>query len=189
MIKTLLFPLLVACMSLSAGASTVDFSATGMFSSTATAASPFVVPGDAFDLSFVVSTTPTPISSSPLSVDVSISSFTYTLNGIPVSLTSPNTPPTDVTFDTLVDGGGFEVDFPTVEFLFSGAQMFTGSTTDPIFSVGSFSNTSWQLLGASNAPSGTGPVTVTPEPSALPVLLSGCLIVLAFRARKFVQAR
>ena len=167
-------------------AGTLDVNASGTFSPTDTADT-FVTPGGTFDISFLVDSNPVLSTSDYTSVsfDVPVSSFTYTLDGVPVSVT-----PTEITFDTLANGGGFALQFPTAEFIFSGDQMFSGLTLAPVFSTGKYSE-SWELIDVlgPNFDSGTGPVTVTPEPSFLPILLCGGLAVLAFRSRKFTQVR
>lgn len=188
MIRTVLFSLLAVFLCTSAEAGSVDVTATGMFSAGDTPDT-FVAPGDTFSLSFLVNTNPILTSSDYTlnSFDVPVSSFTYSLDGVPVSLT-PGETPDDITFYTLANGGGFEVDFPSAEFLFGGDQMFSGPTSAPVFSTGSFPGTSWTFLDTNNVDTGTGRVAITPEPSFMPILLCG-IAILAFKSRRFIQAR
>ncbi len=164
-----------------ASADSLTITADGTFSATDTADA-LVVPGDPFTLSFEVQTNPVIPSSdyTTVSFDVPITDFQYTVGGNPVSAT-----PTDITFYTEPDGGGFEVDFSGAEFLFGGDQLFTGPTSSPVFTEGTLNSTSWLFLDNSNVDSGsTTRFTITPEPSFLPILLCGGLAIAAVRFKK-----
>jgi hypothetical protein len=98
------------------------------------------------------------------------------LNGAPVNVT-----PTEIRFNTLANGGPFDVTFGTglnaAEFDFQGAQLFSGTTTAPTFSANSFPVSSWTFSDPSNFDRETPTslsvqATATPEPSS--VLLSAC---------------
>jgi hypothetical protein len=195
MIRTSVFTLLALSLCASADAASVDFTATGVFSSTDSPGDPLVVPGDTFSLSFLVPYAPTlsPSEVTPLSFDVPVSSFTYTLDGVPSTATLPaGDIPTDAVFYTSADGGGFELNFPDGFFTFgtgSDDQMFSGPTSAPTLPNGTYSNLSWVVFDGSNVDGGTAQVTATPEPSSLPILLCAGLAALAFGGRRFTQAR
>jgi hypothetical protein len=190
MIRIALFSLLAVFLCTSAYADSLEITATGTFSATDTPDT-FVTPGDPFSLSFLVDTNPSipPGDSTSLSFDVPVESFAYTVNGAPVNVT-----PSEITFYTAADGGGFAVQFSDAEFIFGNDQIFsaTSTTSAPVFSTGSFSAQNFVFLDDSNVDSGASLVTLTtatPEPSFLPVLLCGGLALIAFRGRKFIQAR
>jgi YVTN family beta-propeller protein len=182
MVKTLLILSLVVCGTCSAGSLYVIGS--GTFSATDTADT-FVTPNDAFSVEFLVPTNPTltPGEYNSLSFDVPVSGFTYELNGIVDSVPSP----TEITFYTAADGGGFEVDFgPSTEFLFGSSQIFSGTTAAPVFSAGEFSGQTFLFLDNNNvdANAATVAVTPTPEPSSILLLLLGGIGLFAIGARK-----
>jgi hypothetical protein len=186
MTRTWLFPLLTIVLSIPAGAEMVDVTASGMFSASDTPDS-FTVPGDTFSLSFLVDANPilTPSQYTAVSFDVPVSGFNYKVNDSSVSVT-----PSEITFYASGDGGGLAVNFPTAEFIFSGNQIFSGPTSAPSFSPGSFPTTGWTFLDSNNVDFGTGPaVTVTPEPSLWPLLFLGGLSLAAVRIRKGIQVR
>jgi hypothetical protein len=186
MLKFLLLSLLTISLWISANADTLDVTASGTFSGSDTADA-FVVPNGTFSLSFLVNSSPTLTSSdyTAVSFDVPVSGFTYTVNNTPVSVT-----PSEITFYTLGDGGGLAVNFPTAEFIFGGNQIFFGPTSAPTFSSGTFPTTGWVFLDSSNVDAGVGPnVTVTPEPSLMPLLLLGGLLLMAVRIRKVIEVR
>jgi hypothetical protein len=155
----------------------------GTFSTTDTADA-FVTPGDAFSLQFVVPSSPTitASNSTTVSFDVPVVDFNYTLNGTPVSLPEP----TEVTFYTAADGGGFEVAFPDAEFVFGGSQIFSGTTAAPTFSAAAFSSQTFLFLDTDNADSNSATVTVTPtpEPSSILLLICGGIGLFAVGMRK-----
>jgi hypothetical protein len=159
-------------------ASTLYVQTTGLFSSTDTADS-FVIPGDTFKLSFVVNSSPviSPSNATSLSFDLPVIDFSYSLNG---ALVPSAALPSELTFYTTADGGGFEVAFgPSTEFLISSSQIFSGSTTAPAFSAGSFANQSFLFLDSNNVDSNSASVAVTPtpEPSSALLLLCGVSLV------------
>jgi len=175
--KSLLFGALwLACGICSAG--TLSFTGTGTFSSIDTPDT-FVTPGDNFSLNFLVNTNPVTNSSNSTSVsfDVPVSGFSYDLNQQPVSVPQP----TEITFYTSADGGGFAVQFASAEFIFGSAQLFSGTTAAPVFSLGTFSTQSYTFLDNSNVDSNSAAVTLAnvPEPSSLLLVLCGGIGLLA----------
>lgn len=108
MFKTLFLSLLclAACEVCTAGSLFVT--ASGTFSDTDTADT-YVTPGDMFSLTFLVPSSPITngTNSTTLSFDVPVAGFTYELDGMMESVPAP----TEITFYTAADGGGFEVDF------------------------------------------------------------------------------
>src|ERR1700748_1904620 len=113
MFKTLFLSVLsLAVLSLAtcgiASAGSLFVPVRGTFSATDTADA-YVIPGDDFSLQFIVPTSPITngSNSTTLSFDVPVAGFTYDLDGM-ADLVSP---PTEITFYTAADGGGFEVDF------------------------------------------------------------------------------
>ena len=113
-----------------ASADTLDVSVSGQFSSSDTAG-PLVSPDGIFNLSFQVDGNPTPVAGSVTvnSFDVPITDFSYTLDGTPVTVA-----PSEITFDSLGNGGLFNVTFGSglsaEEFIFEGDQAFSGTTAD-----------------------------------------------------------
>jgi hypothetical protein len=181
MVKTLLSVLsLAVCGLCNAGQLTVI--GTGTFSATDTPDA-FVIPGDTFTLQFVVPAVPTITccNSTSVSFDVPVAGFTYFLNGTMVSVP----PPSEITFYTVNDGGGYAVDFgPSTEFLFGPSQIFAGTTAAPTFSPGNFANQDFVFFDANNVDANSATVTVTtPEPSTGLLLLGGGIAL--FAARKF----
>jgi hypothetical protein len=184
MFKTLLLSVLclAGCEMCTAGSLFVTGS--GIFSATDTTDA-YVIPADTFSLQFLVPTSPITngSNSTTLSFDVPIAGFTYELNGI----VDPVSPPTEITFYTAADGGGFEVDFgASTEFLFSGSQIFSGTTAAPTFSSGTFDDQSFLFLDNNNVDSNSATVVVgpTPEPSSILLLLCGGIGLLAVGIRK-----
>ena len=158
---------------------------TGTFSAADTPDT-FVTPGDTFALYVPSNPVIPPSGFTTLSFDVPVAGFTYELDGIvdPVSL------PTEITFYTAADGGGFAVDFgPITEFLFSSSQIFSGTTAAPTFSPGTFDNQSFLFLDSNNVDINPATVTVTPtpEPSSILLLLCGGIGLFAFGIRKCVR--
>jgi hypothetical protein len=190
MLKTPILLLLISIAACGiASASTLEVSVSGDFSSS-DVAGPLVQPGDPFTMSFDVQSPTTPLGGTvtSLSFDVPIEDFTYTLDGTPVSVT-----PSEITFDTLANGGLFNVTFGTglnaEEFSFEGDQAFSGTTSAPTFSAGSFNVSSWTYSDPNNfdieAPIAlNAKFTQVPEPSSLVVILGGFLALIAVRSRK-----
>jgi hypothetical protein len=107
---------------------------------------------------------PSPLSSVPIDTQIGVQNGTETDSGVtnPVSF---------VTFFTATFGGGFQT---SALISTSGPQLFTGPTSNPIFSAGTFD------LTENDAP---GVLTVTdlspavPEPSSLALFASGLLAI------------
>jgi hypothetical protein len=176
-----------------ASASTLEVSASGQFSSSDVAGQ-LVAPNDFFSFSFDVNSATTPLSGTvtSLSFDVPVTSFSYTLEGAPVNVT-----PTEITFDTLANGGLFEVTFGSglnaEQFSFEGAQAFSGTTAAPMFSAGSYAVSNWTYSDPLNydfeAPTSLNAhIAPVPEPSSAVVILGGLLALIAVRSRKFGRA-
>jgi hypothetical protein len=175
-----------------AGAGTIDFTVSGQFSSSDVANPPIVSPNGLFNISFSLSSTPTPVSGSvtSLSFDV-LPGGTYTLNGVPAGVS-----PSEITFYTLANGGAFAVTFGSglnaEEFQFQGAQDFTGTTAAPVFSSGTFAITGLVYSDASNFDSTAtfSNLSVTPSPAASPepstylLLPAGALTLVGLSLRK-----
>jgi hypothetical protein len=190
MLRTLVLPILTLSICTLASASPLLVTAGGTFSSGDTADA-LVTPGDMFSLSFIVDSNPAllPADYDSDSFEIPVTDFDYALNGTPVSAT-----PTDIRFFTSALGGGFEVDFPTAdadaEFLFGPDQLFSGPTSAPVFSVGTFASDTWTLFDDNNVDAGTAsPLQITPEPSSIPVLLCGGLALVAVRFKKLAENR
>ena len=195
MLKT---PVLLLLISIAvcgiASASTLEVSVSGDFSNS-DVAGPLVGPGEPFTMSFDVESPTTPLGGTvtSLSFDVPIEDFTYTLDGTPLSVT-----PSEITFDTLANGGLFNVTFGTglsaEEFSFEGDQAFSGTTSAPTFSAGSYNVSSWTYSDPNNFDIETptaldAKFTQVPEPSSLVVILGGFLALIAVRSRKFGWTR
>jgi hypothetical protein len=183
--KSLLLFVMSTAVSGLCSASSLFVTGTGTFSATDTA-DPFVTPNDVFSLQFVVPDIPTitGTNSTTLSFDVPVEAFTYDLNGTVDDLVPQ---PTEITFYTADDGGGFAVAFgSSTEFLFSSSQIFSGTTAAPAFSPGTFDDQSFLFLDQNNGDSNPATVTVapTPEPSSILLLLAGLVGLCAFAARK-----
>jgi hypothetical protein len=177
-----------------ASADTLDVSVSGQFSASDTAGQ-LVSPDGIFNLSFVVDSTPTPEAGTVTvnSFDVPITDFSYTLDGTPVSAT-----PSELTFETLANGGLFNVTFGSglsaEEFSFQGDQAFSGTTSAPTFSAGSFSVSSWTYSDPNNYDFETpvalnAQIAPVPEPSSAFPILGGLLALIAVRFRKPGWAR
>jgi hypothetical protein len=184
MMKSLLLSMLSLGVCAMCSASSLYVTGSGTFSPTDTPDT-FVTPGDTFSVQFVVPSSPTTngMNSTTVSFDVPVSNFSYALNRIPVSVPQP----TEITFYTAADGGGFAVDFgPSTEFLFSSSQIFAGTTAAPTFSPGMFSGQSFLFLDSNNVDSNSATVTVapTPEPASILLVLCGVIGLIAVRTRK-----
>jgi hypothetical protein len=171
-----------------ANASVLLITESGVFSSTDTP-NALVAPGGTFSFSFDVPNTGGALSSTVTSLgfDVAFSNFSYKLNGATVNAT-----PTDINFDTLGNGGGFEVDFglglTAQNFNISGAQMFTGTTAAPVFAIGSYSVSGVTYSDPGNfdlVPTAANvSVTAAPEPSTTLLVSLGTLALVGFSIRK-----
>jgi hypothetical protein len=190
MVKYLLSSLVVLttlCGSAHAGP-VVDFSVSGVFSSSDTPNLPIEQPGKTFTIAFAIPTNPTPLAGSVTSLEFDIApGGVYTLNGAPVSIT-----PSEITFYTTADGGGANVTFGTgftaESFSFSGTQLFTGTTAAPVFAPGVFSVSSFLYSDASNFDTGatTSAITLSPapEPSTYLLFSAGILSIFGLGFRK-----
>jgi hypothetical protein len=174
-----LLPLTIAALvATTAGAAPITISVSGQFPSSITAVPPLAAPNATFSISFVVDSNPTPSNMTSTGFDAPFSGFSYRLNGAPVGSTAQF-----IRFFTASDNGLFSVFFgpesgfmngiPIPIFEFQGPQLFTGTTSAPVFGFGTVQTTGWTYSDAQNfaSPSGNLPVTATPEPSSL--FLSG----------------
>jgi hypothetical protein len=177
--RILLFSMATAGM---ACASTVGISASGQFASSDTA-NQFVSPNGQFSLAFTFDSAFTPAAVTSLGFDVPVVSATYTLNGTANTIT-----PSEVRFNTAANGGLFDITFGSgltaAEFVFQGAQAFTGTTSTPVFATGSFSLSGWTFSDPQNfdsqSPSAqAATIVLTPEPVSAGSLLAGLAIVTA----------
>ena len=175
-------------------ASTLTVSASGKFSSPAgNQAGQLWAPNATWAFSFNVNSSQAVTNTTAVSFDIPVSQFTYTLNGVSVA-----TAASFITFDTSSNLGLFTLYFgpesgylngsPIPEFLFEGAQAFSGTTASPTFSAGTFAETEWIYsdavnYDANNAPTGVVTLTATPEPA------SGLLIALPLIALAFSRVR
>src|SRR5215471_19141904 len=88
-----------------ASAGTLVVSVDGQFSNS-DIPGPLVAPNGVFNIQFKVDNTPPPLNGSVtgLGFDIPLLAFTYTLNGVLVNVT-----PTEIRFNTLGNGGLFDV--------------------------------------------------------------------------------
>jgi len=192
MIKKILF--LFAAAIVGCGMASADLLltvvASGQFSSSAIADSSLVAPNGVFSFSFVVDSNPTPLSGSvtSLAFDVPVQGFSYKLNNVSESVT-----PSEITFNTLADGGLFDVTFgsglSSSEFVFEGVQMFSGTTAAPVFALGNYALTSWTFSDPANydfhTPVGaTAGIDPVPEPSTIFLISSGLSVLMIQKFRK-----
>jgi hypothetical protein len=170
-----------------ANASVLFITESGVFSS-ADMPNTLVAPGGTFSFSFDVPSTGGAVTSTVTSAgfDVTFSNFSYKLNGATVSAT-----PSDINFDTLGNGGGFELDFgvglTAQNFSISGAQMFTGTTAAPVFAIGSYSVSGVTYSDPSNydlVPAANVSITAAPEPSTNLFVSLGTLAFVGLSIRK-----
>jgi hypothetical protein len=176
--RSLLIFLMAIAGSAVVSATPLYVSTSGRFSS-ADVAGPLVSPNQVFSLTFVVDSNPTPIAGTVTSLgfDPSFSDFHYTLNGVATSAS-----PSEIRFNTLTNGGLFDVIFGSgltaSEFSFSGAQVFSGSTSVPVIAPGQYPLSTWTFSNPSNfdvqSPIGANvTVTPTPEPSSVVTVVGG----------------
>lgn len=190
--------ILVLFLSLSAlsglsHAASLYVSGAGQFSPSDTP-SAIVAPSGLFSFRFTVDSNSIPVTNTvtPLGFDLSALSFTYTLNGASV-----NAVPSEVRFNTLANGGLFDVTIGSglnaSIFSFQGPQAFSGTTAAPTLNIANYSVTSFTFSDPTNfdaqATNLSASVTATPEPSSALLLLCGSVAFLAVPARRFLQAR
>jgi hypothetical protein len=165
-----------------ARASSFYVSASGTFSGS-DVSGPLVSPNGKFSLSFTVDSAPTPVpgSVSTLGFDVPVYGFYYSLKGTGVAAN-----PSEVRFNTSANGGLFDVTFGSglaaSEFVFSGAQAFSGTTTAPVFSTGQYAISNWTFSDPANydsvAPLNSAvSITPVPEPSSGLFLVCGSALI------------
>jgi len=184
MVKTFFLSVLTLAVCGLCSASSLYVTASGTFSATDTVDA-FVIPGDTFSLQFAVPSAPTigAANYTTVSFDAPFFGFSYDLNGVAAAIGEPS----EITFYTAADGGGFEVAFgPSTEFLFSSSQIFGGTTAAPTFATGKFSNQSFLFLDGNNVDTNGSTVTLayTPEPSSLPLVLCGSIGLFAFAKKR-----
>ena len=154
-----------------------------------------MAPDGIFNLSFVVDSNPTPEAGTVTvnSFDAPITDFSYTLDGAPISAT-----PSEITFETLANGGLFNLPFgrdsAPKNSVLKATRAFSGNTSAPTFSAGSLSVSSWTYSDPNNYDFET-PVALdahiapVPEPSSAFPILGGLVALIAVRFRKFGWAR
>ena len=165
-------------------------SVSGQFSNVSQAATPLWAPNGTWALSFDVNSSPTVTYPTTLSFDPQVSNFTYSLNGKSVAATLNY-----ATFFTTNNSGLFSLYFngsSAPEFDFSGAQAFSGTTSSPTFSAGTYAVTGWDFTDSTGtydskaAPSSVVTLAPVPEPSSL-MLLGLPMFSLAFeRVRRLL---
>jgi hypothetical protein len=191
MMKNFLLVVAVSLASASAAnASFVFVAESGVFSSTDTPGT-LVAPGGTFSFSFDVPSTGGAVTSTVTSdgFDVAFTNFSYKLNGATVNLT-----PSDINFDTLGNGGGFDVTFglglTAPSFTIFGAQMFTGTTAAPVFAIGSYSVSNVIYSDSVNydfvPTSSNVSIAAAPEPSTILFASLGMLALIGVSIRKVV---
>ena len=169
-----------------ASAGALAISVSGEFSST-DIANQFVQPNGTFTLGFDVDSNPTPLTGTVTSTgfDVPVSVFFYILNGNAV-----NVVPAEIRFQTLSNGGLFDLTFGTglsaAEFSFEGPQAFTGSTAAPEFSAGTLSVSDWSFSDPVNfdlqtPTSADASFSAVPEPASLALVSAGLVLLGATR--------
>lgn len=127
---------------LSASASTLSYSASGMFSGS-NPTSAFSAPNQKWAFTFQADRSPTVLQYGNGGFSIAFSNFTYSLNGSHVTIA-----PSFIRFFTTANGGGLMICFngtsvatctDAIGALIGGApQMFTGTTSAPTLSVGAF---------------------------------------------------
>jgi hypothetical protein len=168
----------------------LSVSVSGQFSGSDVADSSLVAPNGKFSLNFYVDSNPTPLAGTvtSLSFDVPVDGFSYKLNNVLVNVT-----PSEITFNTLANGGLFDVTFGSglsaSEFVFEGAQAFSGTTAAPVFTKGQFAMTSWTFSDPANydfqTPVGAAAnVAPVPEPSTILLLSSSLAVLISRKFRK-----
>ena len=196
MSKRICFKLITSAISLAfaacVGASPLEFSTSGHFSSTVSA-SQLTAPGAAWSLSFALNSQPMTINAGTDGFDAPFSQFSYDLAGLPVAAT-----PSSIRFYGSSNGGLFTVFFGPEsghdssgmfipEFVFSGPQLYSGTTQNPALSAGSYAvseilytdNTNYDdQLNPASAISVANAGLATPEPASL-ALFSAMLMVFA----------
>lgn len=177
-----------------ASASTFYITTSGQFSSADTAG-PLVSPNGTYTLTFEAVSNPTPVSGTVtgLGFDIPLGVFSYTLNHTAVGVT-----PSEIRFNTLANGGLFDVTIGSglsaEEFDFQGVQAFTGTTSSPTISAGSFSISSFTYSDPVNFDSQTlggasVQISATPEPASATLILGGLAALLVLRRSSFGWAR
>jgi len=179
-----------ATTAIGSAASSLAVSVSGVFDSSI-AAGPLAAPNEPFSISFIMSTNPVVTNSTSTGFDVPFSSFRYTLNN-----TTVNMPAQYIEFFTGSSNGlltfffgpqsGYQGTTPIPEFEFDGPQAFTGTTSNPVFSAGSFTASDWIYSDASNYDQQTVSNSIVrlapvPEPSTLYLLVFAVGIALAGR--------
>ncbi len=173
-LKAILF-LICAASALTAGSARADlaYDVSGTFDSS-TAFTSLSGASDIFDLKFTLAQSPTPSTSFPGYFTVAPTNLTYFLDGSPVPVSADN-----LAFYTQANGGLLSVDVSTAtdsaELVFSGNQLFSGTTASPVLTTGEFlaNASSFAIVNGVPMTLHDGSVAAVPEPSAVALVLIG----------------
>jgi len=180
-----------------ASANTIFVSVSGQFGA-AVASDSYASPGTMWQLGFNVDDHPVASNADTLGFDVPFSNLGYSLGGAAVPL-----PVSAIRLSSLSNLGLFSVFFgpesgffnngtAVPEFSFEGPQVFTGTTTTPVLTLGQFAVSSWTFSDAlnfdsrSNA-SSTVAIAPAPEPSTLCLLVAPVIFYLVRRKHALLR--
>jgi hypothetical protein len=182
-----LLPVLALCW-VPANANTISYTDSGTFSAL-TPSSAFTGPSEAWAFSFRADTNPAVLEFGNGGFDFAFSSFSYSLNSLPVAIT-----PTFIRFFSATNGGGFEMCFngTTVASCTDGLgtptfgwpQMYSGTTSAPTLLTGAFTTDFAAIVNSTLYNQATTTILAVavpvPEPSTL-LTLAGLLALGARR--------
>jgi len=138
----------------------------------------FTLKGEGNTFTFSLAASPTVL---PISFGFIVQDVTVTENGA-------STPDSTLTFYDSSYGGGLEIQPNPSTLVFDSAQLFTGTNAAPTFVLGKFNLTDdidgaqYKLTIAADDPSDPSPI---PEPSSLPLVVTGALAGAETLRRRF----